>query len=106
MSDNIRPALYQARYTYLSALRPDAPHDRPSTIAGKLCESGDILGRDVLLPDVEPGEILACAATGAYGYAMSSNYNKQPRPAVVAVFGGETRVLARRETYEDLVRLD
>ncbi len=106
MSDNIRPALYQARYTYLSALRPDAPHDRPVTISGKLCESGDILGRDVLLPEVEPGEVLACAATGAYGYAMSSNYNKQPRPAVVAVFGGEKRVLARRETYEDLVRLD
>lgn len=106
MSDNIRPALYQAKYTYLSALRPDTPHDRPTTIAGKLCETGDILARDVLLPDVEPGEILACAATGAYGYAMSSNYNKQLRPAVVAVFGGETRVLARRETYEDLVRLD
>jgi diaminopimelate decarboxylase len=106
MSDNIRPALYQARYTYLSALRPDAPHDRPATIGGKLCESGDILGWDVLLPDVEPGELLACAATGAYGYAMASNYNKQPRPAVVAVFGGEKRMLARRETYEDLVRLD
>jgi diaminopimelate decarboxylase len=106
MSDNIRPALYQARYTYLSALRPDIPHDRTVTIAGKLCETGDILGRDVLLPDVEPGEILACAATGAYAYAMASNYNKQPRPAVVAVFGGEKRVLARRETYEDLVRLD
>jgi diaminopimelate decarboxylase len=106
MSDNIRPALYQAKYTFLSALRPDVPHDRPSTIAGKLCETGDILARDVMLPDVEPGEILACAATGAYGYVMASNYNKQPRPAVVAVFGGEKRVLARRETYEDLVRLD
>ncbi len=106
MSDNIRPALYQAKYTFLSALRPDVPHDRPSTIAGKLCETGDILARDVMLPDVEPGEILACAATGAYGYVMASNYNKQPRPAVVAVFGGEKHVLARRETYEDLVRLD
>ncbi len=106
MSDNIRPALYQARYTFMSALRPDVPHDREVTIAGKLCETGDILGRDVLLPDVEPGEILAVAGTGAYGYVMSSNYNKQPRPAVVAVFGGETRVLARRETYEDLIRLD
>jgi diaminopimelate decarboxylase len=106
MSDNIRPALYQARYTFLSALRPDVPHDRACTIAGKLCETGDILARDVLLPDVEPGEILACAATGAYGYSMASNYNKQPRPAVVAVFGGEKHVLARRETYEDLVRLD
>ena len=106
MSDNIRPALYQARYTFLSALRPDVPHDRPCTIAGKLCETGDILARDVLLPELEPGEILACAATGAYGYSMASNYNKQPRPAVVAVYGGEKHVLARRETYEDLVRLD
>jgi diaminopimelate decarboxylase len=106
MSDNIRPALYQARYTWMSALRPEVPHDRPTTIAGKLCETGDILGSDVLLPDLEPGEIVACAGTGAYAYVMSSNYNKQLRPAVVAVFGGETRVLARRETYEDLVRLD
>jgi diaminopimelate decarboxylase len=106
MSDNIRPALYQARYTWMSALRPDAPHDRAHTVAGKLCETGDILGREVMLPSVEPGEILACAGTGAYGYVMSSNYNKQLRPAVVGVFGGEKRILARRETYEDLVRLD
>jgi len=106
MSDNIRPALYQARYTFMSALRPDEPHDRPCTIAGKLCETGNILAHDALLPEVEPGEVIACAGSGAYAYAMASNYNKQPRPAVVAVFGGETRVLARRETYEDLVRLD
>lgn len=106
MSDNIRPALYQARYTFMSALRPDAPHDRAYTVAGKLCETGDILGRDVMLPAIEPGELIACAGTGAYGYSMASNYNKQPKPAVVAVFGGEKRVLARRETYEDLVRLD
>jgi diaminopimelate decarboxylase len=106
MSDNTRPALYQARYTFLSALRPEAPHDRETTIAGKLCETGDILGREVLLPSLEPGEIIACAGTGAYGYSMASNYNKQPKPAVVAVFGGEKHVLARRETFEDLVRLD
>jgi diaminopimelate decarboxylase len=106
MSDNIRPALYGSRYTFLSASRPDAPHDTPSTVAGKLCETGDLIGSDVPLPAMEPGELLACAATGAYAYAMSSNYNRMPRPAVVAVFGGEKRVLARRETYEDLVRLD
>jgi diaminopimelate decarboxylase len=106
MSDNIRPALYQAKYTFMSALRPEVPHDRETTIAGKLCETGDILGRDVMLPTLDPGEIVAVAATGAYGYAMSSHYNKMPKPAVVAVFGGERRVLARRETYEDLVRLD
>jgi diaminopimelate decarboxylase len=106
MSDNIRVPLYQAEYTYLSADRPEAPHDRTCTIAGKLCETGDLIGHDVKLPDVDPGEVLACAATGAYGYAMASHYNKQPKAAVVAVFGGETRVLARRETYEDLVRLE
>lgn len=105
MSDNIRVALYQAAYTYLSASRPEAPHDRPCTIAGKLCETGDLLG-DTKLPDVEPGEIIACATTGAYGYAMASNYNRQPRPAVVAVSKGEVTTLARRETYEDLVGLE
>jgi diaminopimelate decarboxylase len=105
MSDNIRVPLYQARYTFLSAARPEAPHDVACTIAGKLCETGDLLG-DTALPELEPGEILACAATGAYGYAMSSNYNKQPRAAVVAVADGDATVLARRETYEDLTRLE
>jgi diaminopimelate decarboxylase len=105
MSDNIRVPLYQARYTYLSASRPEAPHDRGCTIAGKLCETGDLLG-EATLPDVEPGEIIACAATGAYGYAMASNYNKQPRPAVVGVADGEVVTLARRETHEDLTRLE
>jgi len=105
MSDNIRVPLYQARYTYLSASRPQASHDRAVTIAGKLCETGDLLG-EAMLPELEPGEIVACAATGAYGYAMASNYNKQPRPAVVGVAGGDATVLARRETYEDLTRLE
>lgn len=107
MSDNVRVPLYQARYTFLSATRPEAPHDQPSTVAGKLCETGDLLAHDVPLPaDVSPGEVLACAATGAYGYSMASNYNKQPRPAVIALYGGEDRVLARRESYEDLLRLE
>lgn len=106
MSDNIRPMLYDAAYTFLSATRPEAPHDRPYTVCGKLCESGDVLRRDVPLPPLETGELLCVGATGAYGYAMASNYNKLPRPAVVAVRDGEVRVLARRETYEDLVRLE
>lgn len=106
MSDNIRPMLYDAAYTFLSATRPDAPHERPYTVCGKLCESGDVFRRDVPLPALETGELLCVAATGAYGYAMASNYNKIPRPAVVAVREGEVRVLARRETYEDLVRLE
>lgn len=106
MSDNMRVPLYQAAYTYLSASRPEAVHDVRSTVAGKLCETGDLIGHDVLLPDVEPGEVVAAAATGAYGYAMASHYNKQPRPAVVGVEDGKTTTLARRETYEDLIRLD
>jgi diaminopimelate decarboxylase len=105
MSDNIRVPLYQAQYTYVSASRPEAAHDRACTIAGKLCETGDLIG-DTMLPDAEPGEIIACAATGAYGYAMASNYNKQPRPAVIGVSGGDAITLARRETYEDLTRLE
>ncbi len=105
MSDNIRVPLYQARYTFLSASRPSVPHDQPCTIAGKLCETGDLLG-EAMLPSLDPGEIVACAATGAYGYAMASNYNKQPRPAVVGVADGRVTVLARRETYEDLTRLE
>jgi diaminopimelate decarboxylase len=104
MSDNIRVPLYQAKYTFLSAARPGAEHDQACTIAGKLCETGDLLG-DTLLPELEPHEVVACAATGAYGYAMSSNYNKQPKPAVIGVAAGEVTVLARRETYEDLTRL-
>jgi diaminopimelate decarboxylase len=105
MSENIRVPLYQARYTYMSATRPETDHDRACTIAGKLCETGDLLG-ETSLPDVRPGEIIACAATGAYGYAMASNYNKQPRPAVIAVDDGSVTTLARRETYEDLTRLE
>jgi len=106
MSDNIRPALYGAPYTFLSATRPQAPHDRTYAIAGKLCESGDLLSKDARLPDVQPGELVAVAATGAYCYAMSSNYNRLPRPGVVAVRDGAVRVLARRETWDDLVRLE
>lgn len=105
MSDNIRPSLYQAAYTFLSARRPQAPHETAYAIAGKLCETGDVLRRDALLPELEPGELIATAVTGAYGYAMASNYNLTPRPAVVAVEDGTSAVLARRETFEDLIRL-
>ncbi|HVE90693.1 MAG TPA: diaminopimelate decarboxylase [Actinomycetota bacterium] len=106
MSDNIRPMLYQAAYTFLSADRPDAPHDTGYAVAGKLCESGDLLTRSAVLPEVRDGELLAVAATGAYGYSMASNYNRLPRPAVVGVRDGKVRTMARRETYEDLVRLE
>jgi diaminopimelate decarboxylase len=107
MSDNIRPMLYGARYSALLANKANEASDKVVTVAGSHCESGDILMRDVALPaSVGRGDLLAMLATGAYGYAMASNYNKMPRPPVVAVAGGSARAIVRRETYEDLVRLD
>ncbi|MHB1412376.1 MAG: diaminopimelate decarboxylase [Thermoleophilia bacterium] len=106
MSDNLRPALYGAAYTALIASRPEAAPTETVTIAGKHCESGDILVKDAPLPDPVPGDILVTPATGAYGYSMASNYNGQPRPAVVFVRDGNARVVIRRETYEDLIRLN
>jgi diaminopimelate decarboxylase len=106
MSDNIRPALYGARYTFIAANRPRQPHAFDYAVAGKLCETGDVLIKDAKLPDLIAGELIAVAATGAYGYAMASNYNKLPRPAVVMVRDGAATVLARRETFDDLIRLE
>ncbi len=106
MADNIRPALYGSRYEALLANRmADAP-TTVVTIAGKYCESGDVLVRDVALPAVRPGDIVALPASGAYNLAMSSNYNMAPRPAVLLVADGQVRVLRRRETYEDLILAD
>jgi diaminopimelate decarboxylase len=107
MSDNLRPVTYGARYETFLPVRATA--DRPAivTIAGKHCEQGDIIVRDARLPgDVAIGEVLATPVTGAYCHSMASNYNKVTRPAVVFVRGGESRVVVRRETYEDLLRLD
>lgn len=107
MSDNIRPSLYQARYAALLANKARHEPSRVVTVAGMHCESGDILLRDVALPEsIERGDILATPATGAYGYSMASNYNKQTRPAVVLVRGGEAKVIVRRESFDDLIRLD
>ena len=107
MSDNIRPALYGARYEAFLADRMDARRGPLVTVAGKHCESGDVLIRDVHLPpDVAPGDVLVIPATGAYTYSMASNYNRQPRPAVVLVEEGNVSEIVRRETYEDLLRLD
>jgi diaminopimelate decarboxylase len=102
MSDNLRPMLYGARYDAAIADRPDAPGTHVATVAGMHCESGDILIRDVALPDPRPGDVLVTPATGAYGYAMASNYNGVPRPPVIFCKDGEARVVVRRETYEDL----
>ncbi|HEX9376952.1 MAG TPA: diaminopimelate decarboxylase [Actinomycetota bacterium] len=106
MSDNIRTALYGAQYEFLLANRADHPGSTPVRIVGKHCESGDVLAFEARLPEgVRPGEVLVTAATGAYCYAMSSNYNVVPRPAVVLCRDGVAREVIRRETTEDLLRL-
>jgi diaminopimelate decarboxylase len=106
MSDNLRPMLYGARYEALIANRADAPPDTPATVAGMHCESGDILIRDALLAGPRPGDLLVTPATGAYGYAMASNYNGVPRPPVIFCRGGDARVVVRRETWDDLIARD
>jgi diaminopimelate decarboxylase len=106
MSDNIRPPLYGARYEAMVANRPTEPDGVTVTIAGKLCESGDILVKDIQLPRVVPGDVIAIPVCGAYCIPMASNYNAIPRPAVVFVERGRPRVVRRRETPEDLMRLD
>ena len=106
MADNIRPALYEAKYTAALANRDDTESGQPVTIAGKFCESGDILIEDVDLPELSPGDLLAIPAAGAYTLSMASNYNAAPRPAVVLAGNGNARAIRRRETYHDLVRAE
>lgn len=107
MSDNIRTALYEARYSAFLANKATHEPTRTVSIAGMHCESGDVLIRDVALPQsIERGDVLVTPATGAYGYSMASNYNKQPKPAVVLVADGRARILIKRESYDDLLRLD
>ena len=106
MSDNLRPMLYGSEYEALIANRAAAAPTMTATIAGKHCESGDILVRDVGLADPRPGDLLAIPATGAYGYAMANNYNGVPRPPVVFCGDGEATAVVRRETYEDLIARD
>jgi diaminopimelate decarboxylase len=106
MADNIRPAIYGSRYTALVANRMGDERRETVTVAGKYCESGDILLKDTELPPLEPGDLLAMPAAGAYALAMASNYNASLRPAIVLVRDGEARLIRRRETYEDLMRAD
>jgi diaminopimelate decarboxylase len=107
MSDNPRPVLYGAGYEAYLPTRIDEPRPLVCSIAGKHCEQGDLVVADARLPDgVRVGDLLAVPVTGAYGYSMASNYNKVPRPAVVFVRDRRARVVVRRETPEDLVRLD
>ncbi len=106
MCDNPRYIMYQADYTAIVANKASAPKDAVVTIAGKCCESGDLIGENMPLQECEPGDILAVCATGAYNYSMSSNYNRLCKPAVVFVKDGESRLAVKRETYEDIIRND
>jgi diaminopimelate decarboxylase len=106
MSDNLRPMMYGARYEAALADRPLATGDTICQLAGKHCESGDVIVRDVSLPAPAPGDVVVTPATGAYGYAMANNYNGVPRPPVVFVGDGGARAVVRRETYADLMGRD
>ena len=106
MSDNIRPALYDAEYTAVLADKADQASDMTYCVAGKNCESGDVLIRQIRLPKAETGDLLVMKATGAYGYSMASNYNRLGRPAVVFAADGKARLIIRRETYEDQYKLE
>lgn len=106
MSDNPRPITYGSVYRAVIANKLSAPHTEIVTVAGKHCESGDILIKNAQLPKTEPGDILVVMATGAYNYSMASNYNRLPRPAAVVVANGEANLILQRETYQDLIRQD
>ncbi|XPM61014.2 MAG: diaminopimelate decarboxylase family protein [Leptolyngbya sp. IPPAS B-1204] len=106
MSDNPRPITYQSVYRTLVANRMSEPLTQTVTVAGKHCESGDIVIKQAQLPETQPGDVLVVMATGAYNYSMASNYNRLPRPAAVLVNAGEASLILQRETYQDLIRQD
>lgn len=104
MPDNPRPSLYSAKYDGIIINKADEKPTEVVTIAGKCCESGDILIWDFKTPPIETGDMLAVFSTGAYNYSMSNNYNKLPRPAIIMIKNGKERVIVKRETYEDVLR--
>lgn len=106
MPDNPRYALYGSEYTVLIADRAAEKAELTVTVAGRCCESGDLIGEEMPLQRCARGDTLAVLVTGAYNYSMASNYNRIPRPPIVGIAGGRDEILVRRETYEDLVRLD
>lgn len=106
MGDNPRYALYKSKYDFVNALRASEPKSETVTVAGKCCESGDLLGEGAPIQHTEEGDIIAVLATGAYNYSMSSNYNRIPKPPVIMVKDGTSRVIVKRETLEDIVRND
>ena len=106
MTDNPRYTLYGSKYTALLANKASAPADYLCTVAGRCCESGDLIGEGMRIGKPQKGDLLAVLTTGAYNYSMASNYNRIPRPCIVTVRGGEDRLAVRRETCEDLAALD
>ncbi len=106
MSDNARPSLYQAKYTVEIANNPNGEANEKVTIAGRHCESGDILAKDIMLPEIEEGDTICFYTTGAYGYSMSSNYNRVLKPAAVLVNNGKSDIIINRQTYEQLCESD
>jgi diaminopimelate decarboxylase len=106
MGDNIRPALYQAEYEVVAANKANQEPAEKVTIAGKYCESGDLLATDVMLPKLESGDLIAIPAAGAYCPSMASNYNMNPKPPMILVKDGKSRLIRRRESYQDLLHLD
>lgn len=104
MTDNLRPSLYQAKYEALVANKYGQEKKDKVTIAGKCCESGDILIWDLEVPEIERGDILAVLSTGAYNYSMATHYNRHPKPPVVMVSKGQDRLIVKRETYQDIMR--
>lgn len=106
MTDNIRSSLYNAKYDAVIANKAGEPKDELVTVAGKNCESGDILIKDIMMASPKAGDILAVFSTGAYHYSMSSNYNQLPKPAVVFTYEGKSKQVIRRQTFEDLIYFD
>lgn len=106
MTDNIRYALYESAYTVVNASKASQEPNEKITVAGKCCESGDLIQKDTMVADPQVGDTLAVLSTGAYNYSMASNYNRNPRPAMVMVKDGKAKLIIKRETYADLVAND
>ncbi|MDF2865948.1 MAG: diaminopimelate decarboxylase [Clostridia bacterium] len=106
MTDNLRYALYQAKYTARVANKMNEPIDDVVTLAGKCCESGDLIGENMNIQQTQSGDIIAVYSTGAYNYSMSSNYNRIPKPPVIMVNGKESRIIVKGETFEDIIKND
>ena len=106
MTDNPRYALYGSRYEACVANKADMPRDLKATVAGRCCESGDLIGENMMIQKPEAGDILTVFSTGAYNYSMASNYNRVPRPPVIMITDGKPRMIVKRETYEDIIKND